>query len=235
MRAYQYINLTSSYSFNNAFLLFGASETGNHFNRHGIISHARRRRLEMLECKNGSGNEYCNLLSAHYRFKRGAQCHLGLSKANVTEQKSVHGHRAHHIALYILYRRKLRIRLFKSKISRKGVLKLGISRKCKAGLSLPFRINCNKLLCDIARGTLGVVFRFYPIAAAHFRELNTARLVAASYIFTNHVELIAGNEKLIRPCIFNGYIVLRHAVNCDGLNTLKHTYSVVEMHNVVTL
>ena len=92
-------------------LLFWRAEARDHIHVDRKRSHSAGQRLKMLKCQDSCGNEYRYLLSAKHSLICGSHCHLGLTKANVSAEKSVHRHGAHHIFLNVLDSRKLSVGL----------------------------------------------------------------------------------------------------------------------------
>ena len=169
MSAYQKIHRALLRAFKYTCSLFWLLESRYHLYAYRVASHSGYRSLIMLQCEYRGRHEYSNLLSAEDRLEGCSQSHLGLSETNVTAQKTIHRHRAHHILFYFLYRNQLRFSLLVAELRFKFVLKLRVRRESKSRRSLSLSIYFDKILSYILNRSLSSRLLAHPFAATHNR------------------------------------------------------------------
>ena len=187
----------------------------------------------MLKCEDGGGDEDCNLLTAKDSLKRGTQCHLGFTEADITAKQSVHRHGADHIRLYIVDCGKLTVGRLILKLVLEAVLKLRLPREGKAGASLSFGIEIYKLFCKLLRGGARLILRTGPLCAAHFRQLDLSVLVSLADVFSKHIKSFAPDKKPIRAGVSYADIVVGNTADGHRLDTLKKTDTVGGVYYIV--
>ena len=138
----------------------------------------------MLIRENCCGNKYRALLTVCRAFKSRTKCDLGFSEADVAAEKSVHGIRLFHIALYFIDCSELIGRFVIFKPPFEIALHIYIRGKCIAGAVLPFRIQSYELIRHILDCGTNLISRFFPVLAADFIQLYCSAVVLVrAYIF----------------------------------------------------
>ena len=79
-------------------LLFGATETGEHFDAHRPVGEAVAEVVEMLLRQQGGRHQHRDLFVVFHRQERGAHRHFGFPEADVAAHQTIHCQRLAHVA-----------------------------------------------------------------------------------------------------------------------------------------
>ena len=95
----QQVQTAGAGSLQNAFLLLGGGESGQHLDLHREILEPSAGGGVVLLGQNGGGHQNCRLLAVQDAFHNGPERHLRLAVAHIAAKEAIHGPGLLHILL----------------------------------------------------------------------------------------------------------------------------------------
>ena len=215
-------------------LLFGSTVSAEELYIHGEVLETAQSRLIVLIRKDCGRRKYRALLARKDTFHGSSESYLGLAKANVSAEKSLHRTGALHISLYLRYGGELIVGLHIGETLLEIALYLVIGIEGKSHALFALCVKGDELMSHILYGAFNVAACFLPLARAELVQLNAA-VVAGTDIFRHHIQLGYGYIELIRTCVLYGYIVLGNAVHFKLAYADKASDTMTRMYYKVAL
>ena len=188
--------------------------------------------LVMLPGKDGGRHQHRTLFAVHHTFKGGADGNLGLSKANVPAQQTVHRGGLFHIVLDFPDAAQLVVGFVVGKAALKVVLPVGVRSKGIALCRLPLGIQLDQLIRHILDRFFDPGAGLCPLGGVELVELDHAVLLAAD-VLGDKVQLGDRHKQHIAAGIANLDVVLDYAVDIALDNSLKDANSVGNVYHIV--
>ena len=233
MCTYQDIDLATLQILCNLSGLLGALRAVEILYAYRHIAQSLHKRAIVLQCKDCCRHKYRHLLAIHSRLKCRAYSHLGLSEAYISADKAIHRTRRLHIALYSLDSSLLIGGLLIAERRLHSLLKVAVGREGKTFARLTLGIEGDKFSRDILNCLFGCSLNLLPSTAAefmHLRTLSIATLVARDAV--ERVDIYKEHIAIAIDKFDNLPRLATHWVR-QGYKTVKATYTVVDMDNIV--
>ena len=131
----------------------------------------------MLISQNGGRHEHGDLLTVGSSLESGTNSHLGLAKAHVTTDKTVHRLCLFHICLHILGCLQLIRGIFVEKAGFQFMLQIGVVAEGKPFLTTTLRIKFDQVAGDILDMFLSTLLQAFPLSCAECGETRCLAIV----------------------------------------------------------
>ena len=228
------IHLTRPQILQGAFLGRCAAESAEHINIYREATETGNGGLIMLLGQYGRRHQNGSLLSVHNGLHNGTHGNLGLAKAYIAAQQTVHRDGGLHIMLDLADAAQLIVGFGVGEMILKFPLPGRICRKGKALLTPSGSIELDQLTGHILGCFAGLGLCFLPGIRADLVQPHMRIIAASANIFADHIQLRGRYEQRIRTLISDLYIVLDRTVHLDLLHGHKTANTIVLMDDQIS-
>ena len=212
-------------------LLRPGTEAAEHLDRDGVAGHALAEGVEMLLGEHGGRHEHGHLPAALHGLEGGADRHLGLAKAHVAADQSVHRPREFHVGLGLLDGPQLVARLREREGGLEFLLPGGVLRKGVARLRLAGGLDAEQFGGEINGRALGGLPGLFPAAGADAPELGTG--LAQADVAADQMRFLQGDVQRDPVVEFEGDDLAETLGGVEFREAAVEGDAMLEMHDEV--